>query len=405
MPKGGKVAEFGIDMARDDYQTSIPVVQAVALDEHYQVSSGISSSSSDMQEKKAALSSQRDTDLTSLKRGKRTSSSKGSTISTKYEGSEGGDDKGNALGQYQSGSGGGSGYGGKGPKSDYIGGSGSKQQQQRGSVKDNEKKEKMQRPPFMSEVGRTSSTRWPANLCSEVVSSFGRGVNEAAASQFLNKRNWTTGMQKALFHSCKKIPMRFFIVDDSGSMNTNDGSRIIRDEPSAGKKTAKMISCTRWAELTDSLKFHAELSEALQAPSEFRLLNGADPVMVGLGGDNSEGLEFAQEVFEEQPAGQTPLCHHVTCVVNAISQMEAKLRQGGKKACVVIATDGESSDGNITEALRPLQNLPVWVVLRLCTNQQTVVDYWNNIDKELELEMDVIDDLHEDACQVRNLVR
>ena len=153
------------------------------------------------------------------------------------------------------------------------------------------------------------------------------------------------------------------------------------------------------------MKFHAELSEACKAPSEFRLLNGADPVMVGLGDDNGEGFNFANEVFDEQPAGQTPLCEHVTCVVTAIEMMAPALRAQGKKAAVIIATDGESTDGNMTEALKPLRKLPVWVVLRLCTNEKTVQDYWNNIDMELELEMDVIDDLVEDAEQIYKVNR
>ena len=66
-------------------------------------------------------------------------------------------------------------------------------------------------------------------------------------------------------------------------------------------------------------------------------------------------------------------------MVRAIEALAPALRAQGKKAAVIIATDGESSDGDITDALRPLHSLPVWVVLRLCTNDTKVVDYWNNI--------------------------
>jgi hypothetical protein len=99
-----------------------------------------------------------------------------------------------------------------------------------------------------------------------------------------------------------------------------------------------MITCTRWAELVQSLIFHAEVSEAFQSPSQFRLLNGADPVMVGLGDDHGDGLVFLKEVLEESPGGQTPLCEHIRAVVKSIQQVESELRSNNQKATVIIAT-------------------------------------------------------------------
>ncbi len=42
--------------------------------------------------------------------------------------------------------------------------------------------------------------------------------------------------------------------------------------------------------------------------------------------------------------------------------MEPELRANKQQACVVIATDGEATDGDIADAMKPLQDLPVWVV-------------------------------------------
>ena len=39
-----------------------------------------------------------------------------------------------------------------------------------------------------------------------------------------------------------------------------------------------------------------------------------------------------------------------------------------------------------------MHDLPVWVVIRLCTEETGIVNYWTNIDKQLELNMDVLDD-------------
>ena len=250
--------------------------------------------------------------------------------------------------------------------------------------------------PSERESGNVARS-WPAGLIDSVISSFSRPPNEGRAKAYLTKQNWPMGLQENLLKSCRKVPIRFFIVDDSGSMQNNDGRKILR----TGPKDAKMVACTRWSELTNTLHFLAEISEEAGAPSEFRLLNGADPVLVGLGDDNGEGLSFCKEVLQDPPAGTTPLCAHITCVVSAIKAMSKSLKSAGQKAAVIILTDGEATDGSVTECLKPLEKLPVLMVVRLVTDAPAVVKYWDNIDKELELEMDVLDDLVHDAKQVK----
>ena len=100
------------------------------------------------------------------------------------------------------------------------------------------------------------------------------------------------------------------------------------------------------------------------------------------------------------PGGTTPLCRHIREITANIKSMEPQLRANGHKAVLVIATDGEASDGDVAAALAPLKHLPVWVVLRLCTGEDKVVNYWNNIDKQLELQMDILDDLVSEAKEV-----
>jgi hypothetical protein len=105
--------------------------------------------------------------------------------------------------------------------------------------------------------------------------------------------------------------------------------------------------------------------------------------------------------LDKSPGGSTPLCKHIREVTQQIRGMESQLRAAGQKACVIIATDGESSDGDIITAMQPLRALPVWVVVRLCTDEDRIVEYWNNIDSQLEVDMDVLDDLCGEAEEVR----
>ena len=164
-----------------------------------------------------------------------------------------------------------------------------------------------------------------------------------------------------------------------------------------------MVPCSRWAELTQSLRFHAELAHYGSVPTEFRMLNRGSPVQIGFASQFKAPqtcLDIFHQQLEDSPFGGTPLCRHIREITHDISLRAESLRQAGQLACVVIATDGEATDGNLADAMRPLKNLPVWIVVRLCTNDEHVVKYWSEIDSELELSMDVLDDFQGEAMEI-----
>ena len=57
--------------------------------------------------------------------------------------------------------------------------------------------------------------------------------NEGGAREFLQGQGFPQGLQDSFIETLVKIPLRFFILDDSGSMAMNDGKRIV---VSNGKK-------------------------------------------------------------------------------------------------------------------------------------------------------------------------
>ena len=119
--------------------------------------------------------------------------------------------------------------------------------------------------------------------------------------------------------------------------------------------------------------------------------------MVGTEDDDNDKIS---EFYETSPGGRTPLCMHIKDVIQKIKIIAPELNSRGQKACLMIATDGEATDGDIMEAMAPLQDLPVYVVIRLCTDDAKVLGYWNEIDKNLELQLDVLDDLSGEAKEV-----
>jgi hypothetical protein len=57
--------------------------------------------------------------------------------------------------------------------------------------------------------------------------------NEGGAREFLSANHFPQGLQDAFIESLTKTPLRYFIIDDSGSMGTNDGKRVVQHN---GKK-------------------------------------------------------------------------------------------------------------------------------------------------------------------------
>jgi hypothetical protein len=63
----------------------------------------------------------------------------------------------------------------------------------------------------------------------------------------------------------------------------------------------RSVNCTRWAELGDALRFHAGLATAANALTEFRLLNGAPPLVVGRIGEGQESYNILTALLDRPP--------------------------------------------------------------------------------------------------------
>ena len=233
----------------------------------------------------------------------------------------------------------------------------------------------------------------------------------------LVSQGFTAGLAKSLSDNKTNFPLRIWILDNSGSMQVADGHRLVRTNNQSHH--LRIVDSTRWEELKDCAQYHIQMAALLEAPTTFRLLNnpGAsvgpgqfDIAQMGRDMIQAEVSSAIQVMTKARPSGVTPLTHHIREIHETITAMQSTLDEEGKRVVVVIATDGLPTDnhGNgsqyakdeFEESLRALEGLPVWIVIRLCTDEEEVVNFYNELDAILELNLDVLDDFVAEAEEV-----
>ncbi|CAB9517623.1 expressed unknown protein [Seminavis robusta] len=247
-----------------------------------------------------------------------------------------------------------------------------------------------------------------------------RPPQESHANQITATKGFPQGLIQAISHYINTIPLRIWVIDNSASMQVADGHKIV----GSTFQNFTTTDCSRWDEAQEEVAFHAYMSGCLGVPTRFNLVN--TPV-------SKSGVQLNRSfsIFENGPArvqqdlqtagnvmGQilpigpaTPLAYHIRQIQAMVSQMAPKLVSEGKAVSVILATSGVPTDnhGNhgpavvqdFVQALRSLEGLPILIVVRLCTDDETVVDFYNTLDAmSTNLSYDVVDDFFGEAIEV-----
>jgi hypothetical protein len=246
------------------------------------------------------------------------------------------------------------------------------------------------------------------------------------ATEALKDQGYTTGLIRSIARNSNDFPVRFWVVDNSGSMSSADGHRLYAEfsnnNNNNNNNTVKLLDCTRWAEIKDTVTYHARMAALLEAPTTFGLLNPAsgcpqqfDVGMAMNNGTDNNNIEedlsnLTNSIETISPMGATPLSDHVRDIRFRIESMRDELVANGQKAVVVLATDGvptnrfgedsQHTRNDFKRALQSLEGLPLWLVIRLCTDDDEVVNFYNEIDSQLEFSLDVLDDFFAEAREV-----
>lgn len=218
------------------------------------------------------------------------------------------------------------------------------------------------------------------------------------------------GLANALVESRVSTAASFWVVDNSGSMATADGSKLVHRQDGS----YSVVRCTRWEELRDVVCSQAALALSTRSRIDFHLLNPPNTLarqFVSLGLESSSScpsrggaatLQDLTAALASTPTGSTPLTEAVLTIQGLLEGMAPTLRSTGQQVVVVLATDGLPNDpGSFVAAVSNLQRLGcVWLVVRLCTQSDQVLEYWNNLDSQLEAPLEVLDDAAGEAREI-----
>jgi hypothetical protein len=155
-------------------------------------------------------------------------------------------------------------------------------------------------------------------------------------------QGFTRSLARSLNETKQAFALRIWVIDNSSSMNTRDGHRIVDNCPS----NVFMVNCSRWEEIRECVEYHIQLADMIDAPTRFRFLN--DPgSMVGPQNfaikDGSyapqlkahEALSLMRKVL---PHGCTPLTDHILEIYTEVFEMVPELRRTGQKVAIILAT-------------------------------------------------------------------
>ena len=211
--------------------------------------------------------------------------------------------------------------------------------------------------------------------------------NNIAFTEAMKSHEFSDVMIESCIDDISQCEMRYYIGDDSGSMNTSDGEIY-------NEKTGKMMNDSRLNEMKASIGKTFEIMTTANIKSMFLTLNNGDIMVDPL--DNKGGNAYST-AYKRTFVGT----NRATPLNATFERVAAHAYNIPGKKILVVYSDGESSDGDITQNIISLGKLDIHIIIRLCTDNETVVKYWNAFDKHPEISLDIIDSYKDEMKPIK----
>lgn len=225
--------------------------------------------------------------------------------------------------------------------------------------------------------------------------------------EIIKNQGFSTGLAKRIIFHADQRPLRIYLVENSSTMYHADGHLVVQSKNPPF--SIQLVDCTRWEEVCGTLIWHAELAAWCQTPMSVRLLHdpGARVGPQQMGVAASTHLSSTQEVDRLKgvlqhmggscggSSSMTPLIMmNLREMLQTVLEMSPTLQQETKGMVLVICTDGLPTDEHgkessqvtkeFTNTLQLLQGQQVSVVIRLYTDEDRVVQFYQQLNHNFE---------------------
>jgi hypothetical protein len=234
--------------------------------------------------------------------------------------------------------------------------------------------------------------------------------------EILRSQGFPFGLASLILNHTHDFPLRIWLVDNGGTMHHNDGHIITK---TSGQKVA-IVDCSRWQEVSVALRWHAELAAWVQTPMAVRFLRDpgvhVGPQQIGVSASKnlsaSEELTRLNAVLQKiRPTGATtPIQYHLEDLMPTLHALAPKLEEQQRRIVISICTDSIPTDVDGLESpeiidafmstLKTIMEWPVHIVLRLLTDEERVVQFYDHMSRQ-NSNLQVLDDYLTECKQVQ----
>lgn len=235
--------------------------------------------------------------------------------------------------------------------------------------------------------------------------------------QILQSQGFPVGLASLLLQHTHEFPIRIWLIDNSGTMHHNDGHIVTQN--SDGKVV--LVDCSRWQEVSSTVRWHAELAAWVQTPMAIRFLRdpGAHvgPQQLGVSASkhhssNEEVSRLKAMLHKIRPTGgTTPIHYHLQELIGPIQSLLPSLYDSNRRLVICVCTDSIPTDANGIENPEMIQDFiltlqqftewPVQVVIRLLTDEERVVHFYQHLSTTTNTRLQVLDDYVSECRQVQ----